>query len=102
MLDETLELVTTIQERGALAVARLTYFYPLSWYGHDRSPFNDLARALLTTRVEVTESTVTVSTRIDEGTELRRVLRVRELRTELTDLESRHREIVEELASLEG
>ena len=99
-LHDTLELVTTIQEQGALATARLTYFYPLPWYGHDRSPFSDLARALLTTGVKVTEPGVTVRTRIDEGTDLRRVLRLRELRAELAEVEHRHREIVSELASL--
>jgi hypothetical protein len=100
-LHDTLQLVTTIQQRGALAAARLTYFYPHSWHDREESPFTELARALLTTRVEVSELVVTVSTPIDEGTELRRVLRVRELRTELNELETRHREVVEELASLE-
>jgi hypothetical protein len=101
-LRDTLQLVTTIQERGTPTAARLTYFYPHSWYYREQSPFNNLARALLTTRVQISESAVTVSTRIDEGTELRRLLRIRELRAELADLQLRHQEIVTELASLEG
>ncbi|HEX4833357.1 MAG TPA: hypothetical protein VH478_19935 [Trebonia sp.] len=71
-LDDTLKVLTTIRERGALETSGLTRFYPIHWHDPDRSPFSDLGRALLTTRVEVTETAVTVRTRIDEDTELHR------------------------------
>jgi hypothetical protein len=76
-----------------------------SWPGSGHCPwydptFTDLARALLTTRVDVTKTATAIYTRIDEGTELRRVLRTRELPEELADLERRQREIGAELATL--
>ena len=99
-LGDKLDLVTAMREQGALAAAGLTGYVPTSWY--PREPvFSDLARALLTDHVEVTEAQTSVFTRFDEGTELYCTLRVRDIRDELADLERRRLILTAELAEFE-
>lgn len=72
-LKEELDLVSKIRENGALATADLTRYasdyvsYMPSW------TFTDLARALLTKRIEVTGRAITVVTHLDEDKQLRRL-----------------------------
>jgi hypothetical protein len=100
-LDDTLRQVTAIREQGALAVAGLTGHQAGRWYLGVQGTFTDLARALLTARVEVSQSGITVFTPFDSGTPLYRTLRTREIREELADLQRRQQELTEELAGLE-
>jgi hypothetical protein len=92
--------VSAIREQGALAVAGLTSYRPGLWFSATESPFTTLARALLTTLVNVGENKITIFTPLDPGTPLYRTLRAREIRDELTELERRQRELAEELAEL--
>ena len=62
--------------------------------------FTDLARALLTTRIQVTKATIAVSTPFDAGTLLYQTLRAGEIREERADLKRREQELTEELAQL--
>jgi hypothetical protein len=99
-LADTFTQVTTMRDRGALAVAGLSGNRAGHWYLGAEPAFTDLARALLTTRVQVTETAIAVSTPFDAGTPLYRTLRAGEIREELADLERRQKELTEELAQL--
>jgi len=92
--------VNAIREQGALAVAGLTGYQPGLWFSATEPAFTALARALLTTLVNVGENKITISTPLDHGTSLYRTLRAREIRDELTELERRQQQLAEELAEL--
>lgn len=102
-LGKTIALVAAMRERGALRAAGIAE--PREWGPWSTvrwTPFSDLARALLTERVEVTETLITVVTRFDEGTPLYRTLRAREIHEELDELRQRTEELAAELAELDG
>jgi hypothetical protein len=94
----TLKQVQAMREKGSFAVAGLS---PQSGgYISDREGFTDLARTLLTGRVEASKGTITVFTPFDAGTPLYRTLRAREIHEELANLECRQQELTEELTEL--
>ncbi|MUN35432.1 zinc ribbon domain-containing protein [Actinomadura litoris] len=97
-LVERFVFASKVRDEGALNAAGLTRYTP---YAH-RWAFSELARALLTSRVDVNAQFVTVATPFDEGTPLRRLLRTREIRGELADLRERQEELERELAHLEA
>jgi hypothetical protein len=99
-LVDALEQITAIGEHGALTVAGLTTYATSHAYAWSSRTFTELARAFMTTRVEVTRAEVTVITRLDEDTPLYRSLRVREIREELTALRHRRQQLEAELAEL--
>jgi hypothetical protein len=53
-------------------------------------------------RIEVTETTISVVTRFDEGTTLCRTLHAREIRQELATMRRREEKLTAELAELEA
>jgi hypothetical protein len=92
-----------MRENGALrtaGVAGPNEWGP--WSTINPHSFSDLARALLTERVEVTETTIDVVMRFDEETPLHRTLRAREIREELAEMRRREAELTAELAALEA
>ena len=100
VLETALRQVNAMREQGPLAVAGLAGSHSRRWYIHSEPDFTDLARALLTTRVEVSPATITVITPFDTGTQLCRTLRAREIREELADLQRRQHELAGELTEL--
>ncbi|TDD34700.1 hypothetical protein E1287_16065 [Actinomadura sp. KC06] len=100
-LAEELDLVSSIRDQGCLAIADLTQYAAGHASFTHRWSFTELARALLTERIDVTERTVTVVTPFDEGTPLQRLLRSREIKDELAELREHQCELEEELADLE-
>jgi hypothetical protein len=99
-LVEGLDLVSRIREHGGLATADLTRYAasPVSYA--PRWNFTNLARALLTKRIDVTRQAITVVTPFDDGTPLQRLLRSREIRAELAELRQRQSALERELADL--
>jgi hypothetical protein len=89
-----------MREHGPFAVAALTRAHPAYWHIPGEPDFTDLARALLTTRIEVGQETITVTTPFDAETPLYRTLRIREIRDELADIERRQHELADELARM--
>jgi hypothetical protein len=98
-LGARLRQVSEMRERGAFAVADLAGNHA-GRYIYGEPDFSDLARALLTTRIEVSPETITVTTPFDTGTQLYRTLRAREIRDELADLQRRQHELADELTEL--
>ncbi|QXJ23413.1 hypothetical protein AGRA3207_004561 [Actinomadura graeca] len=101
-LEKELDLVTRIRDHGAPATADLTRYAAGGYASYTPTwTFTELARALLTERVDVTKRTVTVVTPFDDGTSLQRLLRSREIRNELAELHERRGALERELADLE-
>ncbi|SFO16067.1 hypothetical protein SAMN04489713_104326 [Actinomadura madurae] len=100
-LAEGLDLVSRIRDQGCLAIADLTRYAAGYAAYTPRWTFSELARALLTKRIDVTEQSVTVFTLFDDGTPLQRLLRSREIKDELAELGERQRELEQELADLD-
>lgn len=102
-LGEAIALVAAMREKGALRAANVAE--PREWGPWSAiyvSPFSDLARALLTERIEITEKTITVITPFDDGTPLHRTLRMREICEELASMKQREQELTTELAELDA
>jgi hypothetical protein len=102
-LGDAITMVAAMRANGALRTAGVAgprEWGP--WSTINPASFSDLARALLTERVEVTETTIDVATRFDEGTPLYRTLRAREIREELVAMRRREEELTAELAALEA
>ncbi|GAA2607951.1 hypothetical protein SMC26_17620 [Actinomadura fulvescens] len=99
-LAAELDLVTRIRDHGASATADLTRYAAGAASYTSRWKFTDLARALLTERVDVANQTVKVVTPFDDGTELHRLMRSREIREELAELRRLQNALEQELAEL--
>ena len=99
-LETVLKQVRAMREQGSFAVAGLAGAHPTYWYIPGEPNFTDLARALLTTRIDVSQETIAVATPFDAKRPLYRTLRTREIRDELADLERRQHELADELAEL--
>jgi hypothetical protein len=102
-LGDAITLVAAMRENGALRTAGIAGPHEWGpWSTINPASFSDLARALLTEHVEVTETTIDVVMRFDEGTSLYRTLRTREIREELATIRRQEEELTAELASLES
>lgn len=102
-LGDAITLVAAMRENGALRTAGVTGPHEWGpWSTINPASFSDLARALLTERVEVTDTTIDVVMRFDEETPLYRTLRAREIREELATMRRQEEELTAELAALEA
>jgi hypothetical protein len=99
-LEAALRQVGAMQVQGPFAVAGLAGNHAWGWYIRGEENFTDLARALLTIRMEVSQKTIEVRTPFDAETALYRTLRSREIRDELADLQRRQHELADELTEL--
>jgi hypothetical protein len=96
-LESTLKQVAAMLDKGSFATAGL---HGNSWYFTTGADFTDLARWLLTSRVDVSPDRIDVSTPFDPGAPLYRTLRAGEIREELGKLQRRQQELTEELSAL--
>jgi hypothetical protein len=102
-LGDEITLLADMRAHGALRTAGVAgprEWGP--WSTINPAPFSDLARALLTERIEVTETTINVIARFEEGTPLYRTLRAREIREELAAMRRQEEQLRAELAALEA